>query len=126
MAKKLTAKLYVQNKLTNTETNHERHIMRVSFYNDKNVKVGSAMIEGFDAPMPFMFNLNIYKKYRRQGYGDAAVKYMINHFKIKTLTVECSNKIAIHLYVKNKFGTTHCFNHDGKSYINMKYNHKVI
>lgn len=126
MAKKLSAKLYVMNKLTNTETGHERHVMRVSFYNDKKVKVGSAMIEGFDASMPFMFNLNIYKKYRRQGYGDAAVKYMINHFKIKTLTVECSNKIAIHLYTKNKFGITHCFNHDGNSYVNMKYNHKMI
>lgn len=126
MAKKLTAKLYVMNKLTNNKTKHERHVIRVSFYNDKNVKVGSAMVDGFDSPNPFMFNLSIYKKYRRQGYGDAAVKYMINHFKIKTLTVECSNKVAIHLYVKNKFGITYVLNHDGKSYFNMKYNHKVI
>lgn len=124
MSKKLTAKLYVLNKLTDTETKHERHIMRVSFYNDKNVKVGSAMIEGFDAPKPFMFNLNIYKKYRRQGYGDAAVKYMIKHFKIKTLAVECANKVAIHMYVKNKFMTIYVFEHDGVSHANMQYNGK--
>lgn len=126
MAKKLTAKLYAMNKLTNNELKHERHVIRVSFYNDKKVKVGSAMVDGFDSPNPFLFNLNIYKKYRRQGYGDAAVKYMISHFKIKTLTVECPNNVAIHLYVNNNFGITHVFNHDGKAYINMKYKHKVI
>lgn len=128
MAKKLSAKLYVMNKLTNNDRNHERHVIRVSFYNDMKVKVGSAMVEGFDSPNPFMFNFNIYKKYRQQGYGDAAVKYLIKHFKIKTLTVDCSNKIAIHMYVKNKFGIICVFNYDGKAYMNMeyKYKYKVI
>lgn len=122
MLHKLTSKIYVLNKLTDSKTDH--HIMRVSFYDGK-VKVGSAYIDGFDSNKPFLFNFSIYKKYRCKGYGSAAMKYMMQHFKIKYLTVDIHNKPAIKIYEKNKFVVDYIFCDDQKTTkYYMKYSNK--
>ena len=122
MTHQITAKLYVLNKLTDTKK--DTHIMRVSFY-DKNIKVGSAYISDFDSNKPFLFNFSIYKKYRFKGYGSAAMKYMMQHFKIRYLTVDINNKPAIKIYKRNKFVVDYIFCDDQhNSQYFMKFSNK--
>ena len=122
MNHQLTAKVYVLNKLTDTKK--DTHIMRVSFY-DNNIKVGSAYISDFDSNKTFLFNFSIYKKYRCKGYGSAAIKYMMQHFKIRYLTVDINNKPAIKIYKRNKFVVDYIFCDDQRnSQYFMKFNNK--
>ena len=122
MNHKLTAKVYVLNKLTDTKK--DTHIIRISFYDEK-TKVGSAYIDGFDSNNPFLFNFNIYKKYRYKGYGSAAMKYMMQHFKIRYLTVNVNNIPAIKIYKKNKFIVDYVFSDDqSNTQYYMKFSNK--
>ena len=122
MNHKLTAKIYVLNKLTDTKK--DIHIIRVSFYDEK-TKVGSAYIDGFDSNKPFLFNFSIYKKYRCKGYGSAAMKYMMQHFKIRYLTVSVNNIPAIKIYKKNNFTVDYIFSDDqGNTQYYMKFSNK--
>lgn len=52
--------------------------------------------------MPFLYDFEVKKKYRNNGYGSAILKYCIDKYKVNDLSVSLSNKNAINLY--RKFG----------------------
>ena len=74
----------------------------LTFYNTNKERIAEASISGYNTDMPFLYNMEVFPKYRGQHYSNAIMSYLIKKYNPKQLTVRPSNKIAIHLY--EKFG----------------------
>lgn len=74
----------------------------LKFYNTNGDQVGEASISGYNTDIPFLYNMEVFPKYRGQRYSNMIMTYLIDKYNPKQLTVKPSNKVAIHLY--EKFG----------------------
>lgn len=92
--------------------------VRIDFYDDGK-KIGTTSISGIDTDEGFLYEVEVFKKYRGKGYGSQIIKYCIDHYPVKELTVETSNEVAIHLYKKFGFKIKKTFKDDGKEFYDM-------
>ena len=78
----------------------------VTFYEGKD-EVGKASTTAFgNKPNIFLYDVEVYEKFRNRGYGYTIVEYMINRYEVNTLHVSNDNIAAIRLY--EKFGFRAC------------------
>lgn len=92
----------------------------LTFYNENKEKVGEASISAVDTDNGFLYNVEVLKKYRGMGYGSSIMEYVLKHYKVKELTVEETNEIAINLYKKYGFKVAMKFKENGKNMLDMK------
>lgn len=94
----------------------------IDFYNINNDKIGTASISAIDTNNAFLYNVEVYKKFRGIGYGKLIVQYCLDNYQIKQLTVEYNNTIAINLYKKFGFKEIRNWEENGKKLIVMILN----
>ena len=80
---------------------------KVTFY-DNGKYIGEASVsDDYDGDkLCFIYNVEVKKELRGQGYGTKIMKYMIEKYHVKSLQVEQDNNVAIHLYKKLGFRET--------------------
>lgn len=64
--------------------------------------IGSAEIK---YPQMTLNNFFLYPQYRDKGYGQQAIKQLVDNFGVTNLWVSPENEIAKHIYEKNEFIT---------------------
>ena len=72
--------------------------VKIVFYNKTNNKIGEVCISSADTNSGFVYNLEVVKKYRGHGYGRKIMNFVLDNYKIKDLTVDPDNQVAINLY----------------------------
>lgn len=95
--------------------------VKLDFYLNKE-HIAEASISAVDTDKGFLYDLEVFKKYRGKGYGTAILKYVLSHYKVNELTVDKSNTKAIKLYKRFGFKTGVEFKEDGKTRVDMKIN----
>lgn len=76
--------------------------VKVVFENDKHVKIGEVSISGTATDEPYLYDLEVYPRYRGKKYGNAIMRYVMQKYKPTELCVEWKNEIAQKLY--ERFG----------------------
>lgn len=76
--------------------------IKVVFENDKHVKIGEVSISGINTDEPYLYDLEVYSRYRGKNYGNAIMRYVMRKYKPTELCVEWKNEIAQKLY--ERFG----------------------
>lgn len=104
---------------TNPNDSVSSKAVKVTFY-DSNEKIGEASASAIDTNEAFLYDVEVFEKYRGQGYGNDIISYMLKHYKINELTVEKTNTIAINLYKKFGFKIVKEFEENGKPMFDMK------
>ena len=115
---KLTAKI---TETTNPNDPESDKAVDITFYDGDN-KIGEASVSGIDIKNGFLYNVEVFKKYRGQGYGNDIMDYVLSHYSINELTVEPDNVIAINLYKKYGFKPYKKFKENGKIMLDMRIN----
>ena len=95
--------------------------VKLDFYLNKE-HIAEASISAVDTDKGFLYDFEVFKKYRGKGYGTAILKYVLSHYKVNELTVDKSNTKAIKLYKRFGFKTGVEFKEDGKTRVDMKIN----
>lgn len=83
-----------------------RNGVMVTFTDEHCSVVGVACVSGIDTESPFLYNLEVYPKYRNLGYGHSIMKYLVEYGGVNILTVDEDNEKAINLYKEFGFLTT--------------------
>lgn len=76
--------------------------IKVVFENDKHVKIGEVSISGINTDEPYLYDLEVYSRYRGKNYGNAIMRYVMRKYKPTELCVEWKNEVAQKLY--ERFG----------------------
>ena len=84
----------------------------ISFYKENN-KIGEVSISGIDTESPFIYDLEVSKAYRGNGYGTMIMRYIIDTYKANELVVNADNEPAINLYKKFGFKSIKEFEDNG-------------
>lgn len=92
--KDLTAKI----KTIDNPHDDKTKAVKINFYNKSNDRIGQVCISSADTNNGFVYDLEVVKKYRGKGYGHKIMIFVMNNYKIKDLTVNPDNQIAINLY----------------------------
>ena len=72
--------------------------IKINFYNKSDDRIGQVCISSADTNNGFVYDLEVVKKYREKGYGRKIMTFIMSNYKIKDLTVNPDNQIAINLY----------------------------
>ena len=96
---------------TNPNDNVSKKAVKLDFY-DNDKKIGIAYISAIDTDNGYIDNLEVYKKYRGNGYANDIMKYILKNYKAKSLSVLKTNNIAINLYKKFGFKVTQSYKWD--------------
>ena len=87
--------------------------IKLDFYDGKN-HVGTVSLSGIGTDQVFMYDLEVDKAYRGQGYGDYITNYAIKNYKANDLAVSPSNKVAQNLYKKHGFNKRFTYKDNGE------------
>ena len=114
-----------------TSTNPNDHIdqsaVTLKFFNSEDKEVGEASISGYNTAIPYLYDLEVYSRFRGQGYGNSIMNYIMRNYRVTQLCVEPDNKAAIHLYKKFGFKERSRFTDNGRELIEMvTRNHKSL
>ncbi|MCM1532565.1 MAG: GNAT family N-acetyltransferase [Ruminococcus flavefaciens] len=74
----------------------------IKFFNDKHVKIGEASVSGIDTKEPYLYNIEVYPRYRGKKYGNAIMRYLMRMYNPTELCVESDNVPALKMY--ERFG----------------------
>lgn len=94
--------------------------VKLTFFDINKNKVGEASISAIDTPNGFLYDVEVFEKYRGQGYGNSIMQYVLKHYKVTELTVEKGNTVAMSLYKKFGFHRAIDFKENGKDMIDMR------
>lgn len=94
--------------------------VKLTFFDIIKNKVGEASISAIDTPNGFLYDVEVFEKYRGQGYGNSIMQYVLKHYKVTELTVEKGNTVAMSLYKKFGFRKEIDFKENGKNMIDMR------
>lgn len=92
----------------------------LQFYDENRNHIGEGSVSAIDTDNAFMYNLEVFSKYRGKGYGNSIVSYILAHYKVTDVTVEIGNDVAISLYKKFGFKKIKNFRENGRSMILMQ------
>lgn len=95
--------------------------VKLDFYLNKE-HIAEASISAVDTDKGFLYDLEVFKKYRGQGNGTKVMQYILANYKVSHLSVDTDNIPAIKLYTKFGFKTGIEFKEDGKTRVDMKIN----
>lgn len=84
-------------------------------------KIGEASISAVDTTTGFLYDVEVFPKYRGKGYGTDIMHYIMTNYNVTELTVEQSNTKAIKLYEKFGFTIRKRFRENGKPMYDMQY-----
>ena len=76
--------------------------VKLDFYLNKE-HIAEASISAVDTDKGFLYDLEVFKKYRGQGNGTKVMQYILSHYKVSDLSVDADNTPAIKLYTKFGF-----------------------
>ena len=76
--------------------------VKLDFYLNKE-HIAEASISAVDTGKGFLYDLEVFKKYRGQGNGTKIMQYILSHYKVSDLSVDTDNTPAIKLYTKFGF-----------------------
>lgn len=76
--------------------------VKVVFENDKHIKIGEVSISGTATDEPYLYDLEVYPRYRGKKYGNSIMRHVMQKYKPTELCVEWKNEIAQKLY--ERFG----------------------
>ncbi len=93
---------------TNPNDRESTKAVKLDFY-DNDKKIGIAYISAIDTNNGFIYNLEVYKKYRGNGYANDIMNYILKNYKARSLSVLKTNTIAINLYKKFGFKVTQSY-----------------
>lgn len=82
---------------TNPNDNVSTKAVALNFYDGKD-HIGEVYISAVDTKEGFIYNLEVFKKYRGKGYGRKIMEYVLDNYDATDLTVDPDNEIAIKLY----------------------------
>ena len=94
--------------------------VKLSFYL-QGEQVGEASISAVDTTTGFLYDVEVFPKFRGKGYGTEIMRYIVTNYAVTELTVEQSNTKAIKLYEKFGFTTRKKFKENGKPMYDMQY-----
>lgn len=72
--------------------------VKIVFHDKSNNKIGEVCISSADTNNGFVYDLEVVEKYRGHGYGRKIMNFVLDNYKIKDLTVDPTNQVAIKLY----------------------------
>ena len=75
---------------------------KVDFY-DGDYHIGEGSVCGIKDDNAFLYDFEVYPKYRGMGYSKEMLQYLIDQYDLKQLFVKPDNNIAINLYKKYGF-----------------------
>lgn len=90
--------LIVKTKTIDNPHDDKTKAIKINFYNKSNDRIGQVCISSADTNNGFVYDLEVVKKYRGKGYGRKIMTFVMSNYKIKDLTVNPDNQIAINLY----------------------------
>lgn len=125
--RKDSLKLRVETKETkNPNDSVSQKAVELLFY-DGTTKVGRVCISAVDTDKGFVYDLEVDKKYRGKGYGRHIMEYVLNNYRVRDLTVEPTNTVAINLYKSLGFTITKKTSDpvDNKAVYLMQYNNEI-
>ena len=76
--------------------------VKLDFYLNKE-HIAEASISAVDTGKGFLYDLEVFKKYRGQGNGTKVMQYILANYKVSDLSVDADNVPAIKLYTKFGF-----------------------
>ena len=76
--------------------------VKLDFYLNKE-HIAEASISAVDTGKGFLYDLEVFKKYRGQGNGTKVMQYILSHYKVSDLSVDADNTPAVKLYTKFGF-----------------------
>lgn len=82
---------------TNPNDSVSTKAVALNFYDGKD-HIGEVYISAVDTKEGFIYNLEVFKKYRGKGYGRKIMEYVLDNYDATDLTVDPDNEIAIKLY----------------------------
>ena len=85
-------------KIIDNPHDNKSKAVKIVFRDKFNNKIGEVCISSADTNNGFVYNLEVAKKYRGRGYGRKIMNFVLDNYKIKDLTVNPTNQIAINLY----------------------------
>lgn len=94
---------------------------KVTFYEKNDILIGECSVSAIDTDDGFLYDLEVYPKYRGKGYANSIMTYMLDHYKIGVLCVLKSNTKAINLYKKFGFVVRKEYKDDGHVMLDMRY-----
>ena len=80
--------------------------VRLDFYDTSNNHIGEVSISSADTDNGFIYDLEVFEKYRRNGYGRKIMEFVLENYKATYLTVGIDNVAAINLYKSLGFKIT--------------------
>ena len=80
--------------------------VRLDFYDTSNNHIGEVSISSADTDNGFIYDLEVFEKYRRNGYGRKIMEFVLENYKATYLTVDIDNIAAINLYKSLGFKIT--------------------
>lgn len=90
------------------------------FSDSKNhTEIGVAIVNTVHNDRPFLYNFFINPEFRNQGYGHAAMQYMIDTYGVSTLSVLSDNDVAMHLYKSFGFHVAYSYVENGNNLLYM-------
>ena len=99
--------------------------IHIKFY-DNEKYVGEVYLSSIDTDNVFVYNLEVSKSLRGQGYGRAIMNHILANYPIGELMVDIDNKVALNLYKSIGFVTKKKIRgNDGKDQYWMRYKKKV-
>lgn len=110
---------------TNSENPNDKvstKAVDVAFYDTKGNHIGMAAVSAVDTDDGFLYNVEVFPKYRGKHYGDAIMSHMISNYKIAQLSVGKANIPAINLYKKHGFNVQGEFDYKGEKMLDMTLN----
>lgn len=91
----------------------------ITFFDEKQ-KIGEASASAIDTDSAFLYNVEVFSKFRGKGYANSIMQYMLTVYPITDLTVEKNNKVAIELYKKFGFKPEKQFTEHGEQMLFMR------
>lgn len=94
--------------------------VKLSFYL-QGEQIGEASISAVDTTTGFLYDVEVFPKFRGKGYGTEIMRYIMTNHNVTEVTVEQSNTRAIKLYKKFGFTIRKKFKENGKPMYDMQY-----
>lgn len=72
--------------------------VKIDFYDGSDNHIGEVSISSADTSNGFVYDLEVFEKYRGKGYGRKIMEFVLKNYSITDLTVDLDNTVAINLY----------------------------
>ena len=104
---------------TNPNDQEGNEALYFSFYDGLKV-IGTASISAYQHDKTFLYNFEVLKPYRNQGYGAWIIQYLIEHYNLQYTAVEAQNRGALRLYKRFQFFPLSIYEDSGRKMLYLR------